>query len=112
MRFMIAEYWWIIVVVFGVSILMRLLIRGLRNRTGVGGMMRKDRRCGAPRYEERPSTAPDGTREKKVHRGSTEALVCERCGAGLDDDDLSERSGLLVVDCPYCKTSYTLGEMS
>lgn len=49
---------------------------------------------------------------KGYRRSDTEALVCERCGASLVEKDIIEKSGLLFVNRPYCKTSYSLGEES
>lgn len=41
---------------------------------------------------------------------SAEKLTCESCGAPLEKDTISVKAGAIVVDCPYCGTSYQLEE--
>lgn len=107
-------YWWIIPAVFALAILLRLIIRGARggsSRMRGGRSSIKGRGCCGPGEVEAPvEKQPPPT--KGYRRSDTEALVCKRCGASLVERDIIEKSGLLFVNCPYCKTSYSLGEES
>lgn len=41
---------------------------------------------------------------------SKEQLECRNCGAPLDEDSIHLQEGAIVVECPYCGTSYQLEE--
>ncbi len=41
---------------------------------------------------------------------SLEKMKCQSCGATLDKDSITTRAGAVVIDCPYCGTSYEVEE--
>jgi len=41
---------------------------------------------------------------------STEQLTCKACGAPLSKENITVKAGAIIVDCPYCGTSYQLEE--
>jgi hypothetical protein len=41
---------------------------------------------------------------------SLERMKCQSCGATLSKDSITTRAGAVVIDCPYCGTSYEIEE--
>lgn len=41
---------------------------------------------------------------------SLEKMKCQSCGATLSKDSITTRAGAVVIDCPYCGTSYEVEE--
>jgi hypothetical protein len=41
---------------------------------------------------------------------SLEKMKCQSCGATLSKDSITTRAGAVVIDCPYCGTSYEIEE--
>ena len=41
---------------------------------------------------------------------SLEKMKCQSCGATLSKDSVTTRAGAVVIDCPYCGTSYEIEE--
>ena len=39
-----------------------------------------------------------------------ETLKCRNCGAQLDKDSVSLAAGAVVINCPYCGTTYQIAE--
>jgi len=39
-----------------------------------------------------------------------EALQCERCGGHLGKDDVGTVEGAVMVNCPYCDSTYQIVE--
>ncbi len=41
---------------------------------------------------------------------SLEKMKCQSCGATLSKDSITTRAGAVIIDCPYCGTSYEVEE--
>jgi membrane protein implicated in regulation of membrane protease activity len=63
--------------------------------------------------KEREATGEQTTIVQKIDLTgdlSLEKMKCQSCGATLSKDSITTRAGAVVIDCPYCGTSYEIEE--